>query len=142
MLVDELKRVQADTFAMANKAQYYHWNVEGADFPQYHDFFGEIYAELYAAVDGLAEHVRQLDAYAPGAPRMLAELTKVADDTTVPDSIEMVKRLLTDNDTVLEGLLLCYMSAEENKELGLANFLQDRIEAHTKHRWMLKATTK
>jgi starvation-inducible DNA-binding protein len=142
MLVDELKRVQADTFAMANKAQYYHWNVEGADFPQYHDFFGEIYAELYAAVDGLAEHVRQLDAYAPGAPRMLTELTKVADDTTVPDSIEMVKRLLTDNDTVLEGLLLCYMSAEENKEISLANFLQDRIEAHTKHRWMLKATTK
>jgi DNA-binding ferritin-like protein len=31
MLIDELKRVQADTFAMANKAQYYHWNVEGAD---------------------------------------------------------------------------------------------------------------
>lgn len=142
MLVDELKRVQADTFAMANKAQYYHWNVEGADFPQYHDFFGDIYAELYAAVDGLAEHVRQLDAYAPSAPRMLTELTKVTDDTTVPDSLEMVKRLLTDNDTVLEGLLLCYMSAEENKEISLANFLQDRIEAHTKHRWMLKATTK
>ena len=142
MLVDELKRAQADTFAMANKAQYYHWNVEGADFPQYHDFFGDIYAELYAAVDGLAEHVRQLDAYAPGAPRMLSELTKVVDDTSVPDSREMVVRLLADNDTVLEGLLLCYMSAEENKEISLANFLQDRIEAHTKHRWMLKATTK
>jgi starvation-inducible DNA-binding protein len=142
MLIDELKRVQADTFAMANKAQYYHWNVEGADFPQYHKFLGKLYAELNTAVDGLAEHVRQLDSYAPGAPRMLTELTKVADDTTVPAGLEMVRRLLTDNDIVLEGLLLCYMSAEENKELGLANFLQDRIEAHTKHRWMLKATTK
>lgn len=142
MLVDELKRVQADTFAMANKAQYYHWNVEGSNFPQYHDFFGELYAELYAAVDKLAEHVRQLDAYAPAAHRMLMELTKIQDDNTVPADVEMFRRLLTDNDTVLEGLLLCYMTAEENKELALANFLQDRIEAHTKHRWMLKVTTK
>lgn len=142
MLVDELKRVQADTFAMANKAQYYHWNVEGSNFPQYHDFFGDLYAELYTAVDGLAEHVRQLDAYAPAAHRMLMELTKIQDDNTVPADTEMFNRLLTDNDTVLEGLLLCYMTAEENKEIALANFLQDRIEAHTKHRWMLKATTK
>jgi starvation-inducible DNA-binding protein len=142
MLIDELKRVQADTFAMANKAQYYHWNVEGANFPQYHDFFGELYAELYTAVDGLAEHVRQLDAYAPAAHRMLMELTKIQDDNTVPADTEMFNRLLTDNDTVLEGLLLCYMTAEETKEIALANFLQDRIEAHTKHRWMLKATTK
>lgn len=142
MLIDELKRVQADTFAMANKAQYYHWNVEGANFPQYHEFFGDLYAELFAAVDKLAEHVRQLDAYAPAAHRMLMELTKIQDDNTVPADTEMFNRLLTDNDTVLEGLLLCYMTAEETKEIALANFLQDRIEAHTKHRWMLKATTK
>ena len=142
MLVDDLKRVQADTFAMATKAQYYHWNVEGSDFPQYHDFFGDLYEELFGAVDRLAEHVRQLDSYAPGAFRMLRELTRVGDDGSVPESIEMVKRLLADNDTVLEGLLICYMAAEESKELGLANYLQDRIEAHTKHRWMLKATAK
>lgn len=142
MLVDELKRVQADTFAMANKAQYYHWNVEGVNFPQYHKFLGKLYAELNTAVDGLAEHVRQLDAYAPAAHRMLMELTKIQDDNTVPADAEMLKKLLSDNDVVLEGLLLCYMTAEETKEIALANFLQDRIEAHTKHRWMLKATTK
>jgi starvation-inducible DNA-binding protein len=142
MLVDDLKRVQADTFAMATKAQYYHWNVEGADFPQYHDFFGELYEELFEAVDRLAEHVRQLDGYAPGAFRMLKELTKISDDGTVPAGLDMFKQLLNDNDLVLESLLICYMAAEESKELGLANYLQDRIEAHTKHRWMLKATTK
>lgn len=142
MLIDDLKRVQADTFAMANKAQYYHWNVEGANFPQYHDFFGELYAELFTAVDALAEHVRQQDAYAPGAFRMLKELTKITEDETIPGDLEMFRRLLTDNDTVLESLLICYMAAEESKELGLANYLQDRIEAHTKHRWMLKAVTK
>ena len=142
MLIDELKRVQADTFAMANRAQFYHWNVEGPDFHQYHEFFGELYEELFGAVDGLAEHVRQLDAYAPGAFRMLQELTRIADDDSIPSAVSMAGKLLADNDVVLEGLLICYMTAEENKELGLANHLQDRIEAHTKHRWMLKAITK
>jgi starvation-inducible DNA-binding protein len=142
MLTDALKRCQADTFALANKAQYYHWNVEGPDFAQYHDFLGELYAKLFAAVDTLAEHVRQLDAYAPGAQRMLTELTSIQGDTTVPAALDMFRQLVTDNETVLEGLTLCYMIAEEQHELGLSNQLQDRIEAHTKHRWMLKAITK
>jgi starvation-inducible DNA-binding protein len=142
MLIDTLKRVQADTFAMASKSQYYHWNVEGPDFVQYHDFLGELYEELFASVDKLAEHVRQLDAYAPAAHRMLMELTRVQDDNTVPAALDMFRRLLVDNDVVLEGLLICYMAAEERKELGLANYLQDRIEMHTKHRWMIKSILK
>ena len=142
MLTDALKRCQADTFALANKAQYYHWNVEGPDFVQYHKFLGKLYAELFTAVDTLAEHVRQLDAYAPGAQRMLTELTSIQGDVTVPAALDMFRQLVTDNETVLEGLTLCYMIAEEQHELGLSNQLQDRIEAHTKHRWMLKAITK
>jgi starvation-inducible DNA-binding protein len=141
MLTDALKRCQADTFALANKAQYYHWNVEGPDFAQYHEFLGELYAELFAAVDTLAEHVRQLDAYAPGAQRMLSELTNIQGDVTVPAALGMFRQLVTDNETVLEGLTLCYMMAEEQHELGLSNQLQDRIEAHNKHHWMLKAIT-
>ena len=142
MLTDALKRVQADTFALANKAQYYHWNVEGPDFVQYHEFLGELYAELFTAVDGLAEHVRQLDAYAPGAQRMLSELTSIQGDVTVPAALAMIRQLASDNETVLEGLALCYLAAEDQHELGLSNHLQGRIEVHNKHRWMLKSITK
>ena len=105
MLVDDLKRVQADTFAMYAKSHYYHWNVEGSDFVQYHEFLSELYTGLFDAVDEIAEHVRQLDAYAPAAHRMLMELTKIQDDNTVPQAIEMFRRLIQDNDTVMEGLV-------------------------------------
>lgn len=142
MLTDALKRVQADTFALANKAQYYHWNVEGPDFVQYHEFLGELYAELFAAVDGLAEHVRQLEAFAPGAQRMLTELTSIQGDVTVPAALDMIRRLAADNEIVLEGLALCYLAAEDQHEYGLSNHLQSRIEIHNKHRWMLKSITK
>jgi len=142
MLVDNLKRVQADTFAMYSKAHYYHWNVEGPDFVQYHDFLGKLYEELFGVVDVIAEEVRALDSYAPGAHRMLMELTRIQDDNTIPSALDMMRRLLEDNDTVLEGLITAYMSADAAGELGLANFLQDRMDVHKKHRWMLRSILK
>jgi DNA-binding ferritin-like protein len=46
------------------------------------------------------------------------------------------------NSMVLASLMLSYRDADNASELGLANFLQDRIAAHQKHAWMLKATLK
>ena len=40
-----LKIVLSNTFVMYQKAQIYHWNVEGPMFAQYHDFFADIYAD-------------------------------------------------------------------------------------------------
>ena len=65
-LIDQAKKVLADTFVMYMKAHSYHWNVIGPDFPQLHDFFGNLYEELHGAIDPLAEHIRALDAFAPG----------------------------------------------------------------------------
>lgn len=142
MLIDDLKRVQADTFAMYAKAHYYHWNVEGADFVQYHEFLAKIYEELFGAVDVIAEEVRALQSYAPGVHRMLMELTKIQDDNTIPAAIEMFRRLLADNEVVMEGLITAYMSADAAGELGLANFLQDRMDVHKKHAWMFRSLIK
>jgi len=142
MLVDDLKRVQADTFALYAKAHYYHWNVEGPDFVQYHEFLAKIYEELFAAVDVIAEEVRALQSYAPGVHRMLMELTKIQDDNSIPAALDMFKRLLADNDTVMEGLLTAYMSADAAGEVGLSNFLQDRYDAHKKLAWMMRSLTK
>jgi starvation-inducible DNA-binding protein len=142
MLVDDLKRVQADTFALYAKAHYYHWNVEGPDFAQYHKFLGKLYEELHDAVDAIAEEVRAINSYAPGAHRMLMELTKIADDNTIPDAVEMIRRLQQDNEIIMEGLVTAFMSAESAGEIGLADFLTQRLDAHKKHGWMLRSITK
>ena len=54
MLVDQLKITQADAFTLYLKAHYYHWNVEGPNFPQYHDFLGDFYQEVFASLDVIA----------------------------------------------------------------------------------------
>jgi starvation-inducible DNA-binding protein len=142
MLIDELKRVQADTFAMYNKAHYYHWNVEGADFVQYHEFLNDVYTALWEAVDDIAEQVRQLDAYAPNGKRMLDELTQVTVDEGIPDALQMFRQLHQDNQTTMEGIIVAYNSADSEMQIGLSNFLQDRMMYHKKLDWMLKSITK
>ena len=142
MLIDILKTAFADTFAFYLKAQNYHWNVEGPDFPQYHDFLGKLYGEVYGAIDEMAELIRTLDSYTPGTLSRIKELTTLDESEVIPDAKTMLLNLAGDNLKVRMSLALAYHAAETAGELGVANFLQDRIQAHEKHSWMLKAVTK
>jgi starvation-inducible DNA-binding protein len=141
-LGDSVRAVLADTFALYLKAHNYHWNVEGADFYEYHIFLGTLYNELWEAVDHIAEQIRTLNEYAPGSFGRFSELTSIEDATTVPLGAYMFQTLLEDNNRVISTLEKAYELAEKQKELGLSNFLQDRIEKHKKHGWMLRATVK
>ena len=141
-LIEDLKKVFAANYAFYLKAQYYHWNVEGPDFPQYHEFFGSLYQEVGGAIDSMAEHIRALDAYAPGSFKRLEELSFIEGDDTIPTGLAMAAKLLEDNDKITPMLIDVMKKAESVDRYGTANFIQDRIEAHRKHAWMLRAITK
>ena len=142
MLIDELKKVHADAFTFYLKAHFYHWNVEGPNFPQYHDFLQNLYQEVFASVDTLAELIRTLDSYAPGTLTRLKELTTIEETDDVPDARTMMTRLLQENNILRASLLTAYTTADTTGEVGVANFLQDRIQAHEKHAWMLRSILK
>ena len=141
-LIEMMRKVLADTFAMYLKAHNYHWNVEGANFPQYHEFFGNLYEELHGAVDPIAEEIRALNAYAPGSFTRFLELTEIEDEMTIPSGIEMAARLSIDNEKVLSTLNMAFKLAEEFDQQGLADFVAGRIDTHKKHGWMLRSITK
>ena len=141
-LQEIMKKVLADTFALYLKAHNYHWNVEGSNFPQYHEFFGNLYEELHGAVDPIAEEIRSLDTYAPGSFTRFMELTDIEDEVSVPAGVEMARRLMTDNEKVLGTLNIAFKLAEQLDKQGLADFLAGRIDVHNKHQWMLRSITK
>ena len=142
MLLDELKKVHADAFTFYLKAHYYHWNVEGPNFPQYHVFLQNLYQEVFNSIDTLAELIRTLDSYAPGTLTRLKELTTIEETDDIPDALTMMSRLLMENNIVRASLLTAYRTAELTGEVGISNFLQDRIQAHEKHAWMLRSILK
>lgn len=142
MLADTLKTTLADVFTLYFKAQSFHWNVEGSNFPQYHDFLGSFYEEVYGSVDTIAELIRTLDVYAPVSLASLMSSAALEEADTIPDALGMMLVLRRDNDRVLAQLLKAYDEAEKENEFGISNYLQDRIQAHEKHAWMLRSITK
>jgi starvation-inducible DNA-binding protein len=141
-LIVALKKVLADTFIMYYKAHSYHWNVEGSNFPQYHSFLNDLYEEIFGAVDNIAEHIRQIDGYTPTSLTELKSYSMISEDEDVVSAMSMMNRLLDANNLVLASLMMAYQAAEQATEIGLSNFLQDRVAAHQKHGWMLKSITK
>ena len=142
MLVDDLKRSLADIYALYIKAQNFHWNVEGPDFAQYHEFLGKFYDSVGDEIDGVAELIRTLNEYAPGSFGRYSELTNIQDETTIPYALDMIKILENDNLLVLNNLRITYESAEQDKQYGISNHIQDLITAHEKHDWMLRSFNK
>jgi starvation-inducible DNA-binding protein len=132
----------ASEFSFALKAQNFHWNVEGKDFYEYHLLFERIYDEAYGSIDDFAENLRKLETYAPASLSRFNMLSKVEDETQILPPEAMLKELLMDNDKMIIILKKTYDTAEAAGKNGFSNFLAERMDAHEKHGWFLRATLK
>ena len=140
MLTDSLKTLLATEYAFVVKAQFFHWNVEGSDFAQLHEFFGDIYQEVYDnSIDQTAEFIRILDDYTPGSFERFAELSKISGQTKVPRARLMLQELLVDCETMIDLLNSTFADAESQNQQGIMDFLASRIDAMGKHRWMIRS---
>lgn len=144
--MDELKKAMkvafASEYAFALKAQNFHWNVEGPLFPQLHGLFGNIYEEVYGSIDDFAENIRKLGSYTPASFERFSMLTQVQDELNMLDDRAMIVELLQDSDKMVKLLKMVFDASEAAGEHGLSDFLAGRMDAHRKHSWMLRATSK
>jgi starvation-inducible DNA-binding protein len=143
-LVEMLKALTADTVALKFKAHGYHWNVEGDDFPQWHEKFGEIYADFDDAIDDFAEWIRKIDvnSYAPFALSRYVELSSVPETTVSSDSLVMAADLCESIELITDKIVAAAVAATAANQFGLANFLGDRQTMHQKWCWQLEASCK
>jgi starvation-inducible DNA-binding protein len=141
-LIQLLRIAFASEYSFYLKTHYFHWNVEGIHFPQFHELFGEIYQEVYASIDPFAENIRKLGAYTPGSFDRFNMMSKIEDENSIPTAEQMVQILLDDSDKMAVIFKSAFVVAEAAGEHGLSNFLAERQDAHRKHSWMLRATLK
>ena len=138
-----LKSAFASEYAFAIKAQNFHWNVEGASFPQLHTLFERIYTEVYDSIDTFAEQLRALQLYTPASLQKFSMLTVIDDENGEGvGERDMVTELLQDSEKMANIFRLTFDMAEQAGDHGLSNFLADRQDAHKKHSWMLRSTLK
>lgn len=132
----------ANTFVLYFKAHSFHWNVECKNFAEMHGFFGDLYEELYGAVDPMAEEIRACGYYAPRSLNELYNYKTLVDINETTSVEEMLIELVNANATTLESLNKLFDLLTAAKKQGFANFIADRIDAHEKHGWMLRSFLK
>jgi starvation-inducible DNA-binding protein len=139
MLANLMKILLASDFSYYLKAHFFHWNIEGKDFYQYHKFLQKVYEDAYEAVDTIAEFIRTLDEYAPGSLVRYHELTRIKDQTKVPRAQLMMEELLSDSHVMVTLLNECFAAAEAENKQDVANFIAERLTAHNKFIWMYQS---
>ena len=139
-LIEKLNKLLASSFAMYLKTHFFHWNVSGQDFFQYHEFFGNLYQEIFQSVDTTAEQIRALNGIAYGSLTQYESLSAVKDQTSVPSIQQMISITYRDNETIIAILMDVHQAAERENQKGLLNYIEGRLDIHKKHGWMLRSS--
>ncbi len=141
-LIQMLRVLLSDTVVLKFKAHGYHWNVEGVDFNQYHEFFEDIYTDYDSAIDTLAEWIRKLGDYAPYKLSRFAAFSDLPETDVTSDPVAMAADLLIANDSVGAKFVDTFDMATTLRQQALANFLAERQDMHQRWHWMLSAVIK
>ena len=137
-----VKQAFADSFLFYLQTHYYHWNVEGRHFAQDHELFGKIYEDVQSSLDTFAEQLRAMGTYAPAMFDRLKELSTIEQSDEIPPADIMYQNLIDSNEKVLKSLNSAFDILEANHLHGFGDFIAGRLDAHSKHKWMLKSSLK
>src|SRR5512146_317413 len=132
--------VLADTTSLFLKTWGYHWNVPGSQFVSLHKLFNDQYAELYGAIDEIAEQIRALGKTVPMDYPDGRHIARAG--ASLNSSQSMVKGLIVGHEAALQTISRAIKVATKDNDQGSLNLLADRENAHKHHLWMLKEMAK
>ena len=129
----------SSTLVATAKAQTYHWNVTGPNFGSLHALFEEIYTDLFAAQDHLAERLKAIGGHADGRPSGATALSVVEECDGRISATAMVERLADDHRVLGRSFVVLAEKAEAEGDLVTHDLAVERAEIHDKFAWMLSA---
>ena len=136
-IIDALNSDLADAYVLYHQLHKHHWNIEGAEYLPVHEFLQEIYEDVEAAADELAERLQSLG----GVPH--AGMPALSGNATVEPEDEDVYDIRTSLSNDLEMMGDIIESYREHIDLaeGLGDYATgeilrgqlETIEEHTHH---------
>ncbi len=133
-----LNALIADALALYIKTKNYHWHLYGASFKELHELFDTHAEQLLESVDPLAERVRKLGATTLHSISQIAKLQQIKDDEDdLVKPLEMVKRLLSDNQHMARCQRTAISVCEENNDTVSSDVLQSYLDQTERRVWFL-----
>lgn len=101
-IIDALNTDLTDAYVLYHQLHKHHWNVEGAEHLDIHEFLQEAYEDVEHAADDIAERIQALG----GVPH--ASMTALSDAATVESEDENVYDIRTsfENDIEMYGSII------------------------------------
>jgi starvation-inducible DNA-binding protein len=135
-----LSRLLADTYTLYLTTHNFHWNVTGPMFNSLHAMFMAQYAELWNAVDPIAERIRALGHVAPGSYAQYGKLSSLPDAPAEPPrAMEMVRILAQGHEAVARTARGMFPLVDKASDEPTADVLVQRLTVHEQTAWMLRS---
>jgi starvation-inducible DNA-binding protein len=138
-VIERLRQVVADSYAVLGQTHICHWNVRGPSFFSLHNAFEAQYTELFTAIDVIAERIRALGALAPGGLARLAKMAGMKEIEENATAKDMVQHLSAANHALVADLLKARDAAAAEGDDQTEDLMIGRIQVHEKTIWMLKS---
>ncbi len=142
-IANELSKILADEFVLFTKTKNAHWNVEGIDFYDKHNFFEELTNQLDEFIDSIAERIRTLGHYTPASLKSYLELTQLTESNSKYDSQYLIKDLLAGHESLISHLRKNIKKfADDYDDAGTSDFITGLMKDHEKTAWFLRSMLK
>lgn len=139
-VVENLRKLQADSIVLYMKVHNFHWNVRGSDFPQVHKALEEIYEKFADMFDDLAERIIQLDGTPVVTLAEAVKISKVKEETkTNFTSKEILKEVLKIYNHLREDFESLAKLADKDDDRVTASYCDDKLAELEKAIWMVNA---
>ncbi|MFE3976818.1 MULTISPECIES: DNA starvation/stationary phase protection protein [unclassified Peribacillus] len=128
----------ANFSVLYTKIHNYHWFVNGPHFFELHQKLEELYIEVTANYDELAERLLAIGEKPVATLKEYLELTTIEEATGNENTEDMVQSVISDFEK-LSGEFLEIIEVAEEEDPVTADMLTGMKKSLNKHAWMLRA---
>ncbi|WP_404471751.1 DNA starvation/stationary phase protection protein [Vreelandella venusta] len=136
-LVEKLNELLSNYQIFYMNVRGYHWNVKGRQFFQLHEKFEELYTDLLAKVDEVAERILTLGHQPLHAYSDYVKISNIQEDKDVKDGETCVRGILKGYQSIIELQREILSLASDAEDEGTAAQAGDYIREQEKTVWML-----
>ena len=135
-----LKTALANHIIAYYRVSAYHWNVTGIEFPQYHEFFGDLYEQYQDQVDTLAEYIRIQGEAVPYSIKDIYEFATLAEEERTGLTLRaMLIGAKQTNDELIKTMTGLFDIAEAAQKQGIADYAAGMLDKYKKNDWMIRS---
>lgn len=139
-VVEQLRQLLADTFALYVKTKAFHWHMTGRHFRDHHLLLDEQATQVFEMIDAVAERARKLGGTTLRSVGDISRNQRLQDDERQHIfALDMLQELLKDNRRFVDFLKATHATCEAHGDIATASLIEVWVDETERRAWFLSA---